>query len=661
MKTRIDARTAARLLLALLGVASLFPGLTQAQTFDLDAARISLTHVDSAWRFHLGDNSDWAQPGFDDASWPVLHPGEDWTTQGYPVKTELAWFRFHLLVPAHTQSLVLKLPGIEKSFQLFCDGQLIGQVGTLPPGPAHIVIGAPRVFTLPVNSGPAPKNITVALRLWQDPATAGARASVLEGTAYAGSSQAVLDYFATGKAATLMSYGSSYATEIVRFIVGAGTILLFWFTRERFYLWFAGYLILDSLFFPIDLASAHQAWGLYFTTGISILIDFLTQVAYIGFFVSALHSNKTKPILAPAALALFGEISIILVLKHAISLKWGDIGYCLANIAISIIIGWYLIRGWRSGNFYAKFLFVPYAMGAIANVLNNLGGVLFDLDIHFARSIIPRHYILLSDPFEINLDDLLRLIGLIGLLAVLVYRFARTSREQQRLASALQAAHDIQNRLVPVNIPALGGLRAEIAYRAAEEVGGDFCQILPRPDGSILVAIGDVSGKGLQAAMLGAVAVGALRSLADEAIAPAAVLERLNHVLLRTENSGFVTCLCLVLTSEGEVLVSNAGHLAPYLDGAEISVEPGLPLGILAGVHYSEDAFLLPGNSRLTLLSDGVVEARSDSGELFGFERTCEVSQLAASEIADRAHQFGQEDDITVITLDWRAGILAAA
>jgi serine phosphatase RsbU (regulator of sigma subunit) len=108
-------------------------------------------------------------------------------------------------------------------------------------------------------------------------------------------------------------------------------------------------------------------------------------------------------------------------------------------------------------------------------------------------------------------------------------------------------------------------------------------------------------------------------------------------------------------------VVTLAGHLSPYLDGTEIAVEAGLPLGILPGITYGEGVFQLLDNSRLTLLSDGVVEARSGSGELFGFERTCQVSQLAASEIADRAHQFGQEDDITVITLDWRAGVLAAA
>ena len=70
---------------------------------------------------------------------------------------------------------------------------------------------------------------------------------------------------------------------------------------------------------------------------------------------------------------------------------------------------------------------------------------------------------------------------------------------------------------------------------------------------------------------------------------------------------------------------------------------------------------VLPGQARLTLLSDGVVEARAPDGELFGFERTCEISRLPASEIAARARQFGQEDDITVITLNWQSLAMAPA
>lgn len=150
-------------------------------------------------------------------------------------------------------------------------------------------------------------------------------------------------------------------------------------------------------------------------------------------------------------------------------------------------------------------------------------------------------------------------------------------------------------------------------------------------------------------------------SPASQPIQPAAALERLNQVLLRTQSQGFITCLCIVLTEYGNVTLANAGHLSPYLDGVEIPAENGLPLGILSDVAYSQHTFERSAVARLTLLSDGVVEARSRTGELFGFERTSKLSCRPASEIADTAHHFGQEDDITVITLDWNAVYLIPA
>jgi hypothetical protein len=230
-------------LLAAVLLAVALSSVARAQTIDLDVTRLPISPVDSAWRFHLGDDARWAQPDFDDSTWQTLQPATDWTKQGYPKRTEFAWFRFRLRAPAHTQSLVLELPAIEKSYQLFSDGKLIAQVGTLPPGPAHNVIGAARVFTLPVHSGSSAKEITVALRLWQDPTVAGTRDSVLEGKAYAGGSEAVLDHFSAAKAVDLLSTGGVYTINIVLLIVGAATALLFWLTRERFYLWFACYLI----------------------------------------------------------------------------------------------------------------------------------------------------------------------------------------------------------------------------------------------------------------------------------------------------------------------------------------------------------------------------------------------------------------------------------
>jgi sigma-B regulation protein RsbU (phosphoserine phosphatase) len=640
---------------------SALPHASQAQTFDLQTSRIPITEVDSAWRFHLGDDPSWAQKDFDDSRWQTLDPLKNWSNQGYPVKTELAWFRFRLLAPAHTRVLVLEMSKVAKNYQLFCDGQMIAQVGPLPPGPAHNVEGAARLFTLPVHAGDAATEVSIALRLWQDPAFAGTRRHSLFDRVFAGAPDAVLEHFSNAKAAQLVSEGDNYLQVLISIIVGAATLLLFGFTRERFYLWFAVYIALANFTLVINAVAAHQAWDFAFFTYFKIAVGLLAQWALVLFIVEALSLPRGRSFLVPGAAGLIAYGATVLAIHRNLSLKSADITFCLAMSLVFLLLDFYLLRGWRRGNLYAKLLFLPFTVTTVFVILNNLGYALNDLHLAPSFNMQPLNIILFEQPFGFSLEDAGQVFSLLGLLAVLVYRFARTNREQQRLTAALKAAHDIQQRLVPVDVPALGGLRTEIAYRAAEEVGGDFCQILPRPDGSIFIAIGDVSGKGLQAAMLGAVAVGALRSMADEAIDPGQALERLNNVLLRTENSGFITCLCMVLTEDGEVLVANAGHLSPYLNGTEMALDAGLPLGILSGLIYEQRALLLPATARLTLLSDGVVEARSRTGELFGFDRTTSVSELTASEIADTAHNFGQEDDITVITLDWKVAELAMA
>lgn len=163
------------------------------------------------------------------------------------------------------------------------------------------------------------------------------------------------------------------------------------------------------------------------------------------------------------------------------------------------------------------------------------------------------------------------------------------------------------------------------------------------------VVVGDVSGKGLPAAMTVSAMIGALRTMA--ASGPAEILRRLNDSLLGTLRSGFVTCLCARIESSGTVTVANAGHPAPYRSGQEIALQPGLPLGIVPEPDYAETTIDLAPGEKLTFLSDGVVEARSTSGELFGFERARAVSGQAADEIASTAQRFGQEDDITVLTV----------
>ena len=167
-----------------------------------------------------------------------------------------------------------------------------------------------------------------------------------------------------------------------------------------------------------------------------------------------------------------------------------------------------------------------------------------------------------------------------------------------------------------------------------------------------MIAVGDVSGKGLKAAMTGVLAIGALRTLAYDGIGPAAILMRLNAELVRASNGGFVTCFCGVLDASGNLGYANAGHVAPFCNGREIEIAGSLPLGIDPNTAYEERTLALEPGDRLTLLSDGVVEAQSASGELFGFERTCQISTQTAQSIAEQAQRFGQTDDITVLTLN---------
>jgi serine phosphatase RsbU (regulator of sigma subunit) len=130
---------------------------------------------------------------------------------------------------------------------------------------------------------------------------------------------------------------------------------------------------------------------------------------------------------------------------------------------------------------------------------------------------------------------------------------------------------------------------------------------------------------------------------------PARILEALNRVLSGTDS--FTTCQALWFGVNGEMVIANAGHLPPYLNSQEIALPGSLPLGVLLENIYEEARFFLHPGDRILLLSDGVVEARHPNGELFGFDRVRQFSQEPAAYLAEAAKSFGQQDDITVLTV----------
>jgi serine phosphatase RsbU (regulator of sigma subunit) len=238
-----------------------------------------------------------------------------------------------------------------------------------------------------------------------------------------------------------------------------------------------------------------------------------------------------------------------------------------------------------------------------------------------------------------------------ALLGLLFREQRRNALERAALTAELEAARTVQKVLIPDEVPSIPGYAAETVYLPASQVGGDFFQIVATQHGGALIVIGDVSGKGMPAAMTVSLLVGTVRTLAHYTQNPGEILAAMNQRMLARSQGGFTTCLVLRTDADGTLTAANAGHLMPYIDGVELAVESGLPLGLAAHSTYPEIQFrMLPGQ-QLTLLTDGVVEARKPAGELFGFERTAAISTKSAQEIAHSAQHFGQEDDITVLTL----------
>jgi serine phosphatase RsbU (regulator of sigma subunit) len=255
--------------------------------------------------------------------------------------------------------------------------------------------------------------------------------------------------------------------------------------------------------------------------------------------------------------------------------------------------------------------------------------------------------------FTILGTDIATVYFWVTLMVILVLRTVRIARERAEIAAEVEAARTVQQMLIPAVPPVTPGFAVESVYLPARQVGGDFFLVVPSADGSLLVVTGDVSGKGLQAAMVVSTILGALRN--ESSRSPATVLANLNQVLLG-QVRGFVTCTAALIAPDGRIALANAGNPAPYLNGRELAVSAGLPLGMVAGIAYHETPGHLSPGDLLTFVSDGVVEAtHSTTRELFGFDRTQAISRQAANAIAEAARAFGlgapQADDITVLTV----------
>jgi hypothetical protein len=254
---------------------------------------------------------------------------------------------------------------------------------------------------------------------------------------------------------------------------------------------------------------------------------------------------------------------------------------------------------------------------------------------------------------RINTREVFDTLLLLALTYALVRYAVRDHQKQTEIENELKSAREVQQVMIPEAIPQVPGYAIQGAYHPAQEVGGDFFQIISLESGATLVIVGDVSGKGLKAAMNVALIIGTVRTLAEFESKPMDILAGLNRRLFGRTQGGFTTALLLKLDHFGHCTMANAGHLPPFLNSNELTLNQSLPLGIVEETEFTEQDFMLRNGDCLTLYTDGVPEARCKKGELYGFERTRALfsNSFSAESVAQAARDFGQEDDITVLTI----------
>lgn len=256
--------------------------------------------------------------------------------------------------------------------------------------------------------------------------------------------------------------------------------------------------------------------------------------------------------------------------------------------------------------------------------------------------------------------------------AQLVRQQESEARERQRMEQELAVAQLIQQHFLPVELPQPAGWSIEAFYRPARAVGGDFYDVVERPDGTIAFTVGDVTDKGVPAAMVMAATRSLLRAAGEELGDPGAVLARVNDLLHGDIPSRmFVTCLYGVLNPRtGALRFANAGHNLPFVQTHDTATElraTGMPLGLMSGMPYDETAAHLHPGQVLLLHSDGIAEAHAPDREMFGIPRLGSVvaqpregrGGVIARVLAELDRFTGpgweQEDDITLVALRWAA------
>lgn len=625
----------------------------------------SVVPLTGPWKFHTGDNPAWAQPGFDDSSWtdmdmtlvdgqPDSVPG--WTERGFHGYSGFAWYRLTVQVRGGSgKRLSLKMPdSVDDAYQVFVNGVQIGQFGKFRGNSVTAYGSLPRAFPLPsdVRNGTA----TIAIRLWMDSATpfSSPDAGGLHGPPLLGYADDIGGQVRLDIDDTAHVYASAFLESLILIMALLMAAGLYWLDpQEEAYFWLALVCLVTLLRNSITLlANFTTPMG---QTQAAILSEVLASPIRIGLWVMFwaywFQLPKVRRIHAivwtlVALLAIATAMMRPPLYGQTIPVRASGIlipAQLLLKLALGALLGVVAYMGFRRSR----------AEGGMAGAAVMLAFVAL-----FQRELLLIHIGLSTTVFgfAVSLGTISTILSLLIITVMLLTRFVRSQRLQEQWKMEIEQARSIQQVLIPEHLPAIKSMRIRSEYHPMREVGGDFFQIVPLDNqGSALIVVGDVTGKGLQAGMLVSLIVGAIRMAVQETTDPAHILSLLNDQLAEREHSS-ATCEVLRISANGAVTLSHAGHPPPYLNGTEVGMEGALPLGMVAGISFPSQSLQLQPGDELTMMSDGIAEAQDSRGQLFGFERVHEMMSggATAEDIAAAAIRFGQADDITVLQVQWQ-------
>jgi hypothetical protein len=614
--------------------------------------------VGGKWHFHTGDDLAWAQPGFDDSGWEQLRGDTTWGAQGHPAYIGFAWYRKAIDVQGADGPISILMPPVDDAYELYWNGKKIGGSGQLPPHAHWDAFPHPSAFTLPSASG------VLAVRVWMP--TLSSTDSVTVGGLEENPNIGDPAYLELQRKARATAGDRAGLPTLISscLMMVSGLISLLLFLRERtrrLYFWLAIYLttigasVLRRILTPGDISAFSDQIYLQF---FDLMADLSLWAVLLSLFGMDRERSWRRWTLGLAGLYFAAHMIDIMTLFFweygGKGVVWTDAlstaVYAIAPLYIVAI----LVGGLRRRR--------QIDLWPLASILVFTGLWLFALEL-LGQGLQITHWDtayrrMLSVGFSLGeyrfgMRAILETLSFIALVFTVAREQYLERQRQARMEMEVRSAREVQQVLVPETVPAVPGFTIDSVYKPAAELGGDFFQVIALPDASTLIVIGDVSGKGLKAAMTVSLIVGTLRTLADYTHRPGEILQGLNRRLCGRVQDGFATCVVLRLEPNGETTLANAGHLAPFRDGEELPVRGSLPLGLSADAVYEDLVFRLQEAETLTLYTDGIVEARNAARELFGFERVQRLAQerKSAEQIVEAACAFGQEDDITVLSI----------